>query len=336
MASPDAGVGAAASLLNVCLQAEERQFTPFVSVAVRAYRRLPQLLELCECLLAQEYPNFEIVVIEQSGELRECFRAELAALARDARLRLLEYPALGAGRARIEAARQSRGEIIVFIDDDDLPCGRAWLATLVENFRNPRCMGVSGRQVIAGEPDSGRHDTTRNRRLCLRHSFLRMPRARVQHHTRLEGVTHVTGGNAAIRASAIERAGGWDPEDDHDEDSFSFRFERVRLPGDFFAYDPRAVMLRGLDVPGGLARRTQSIAERVRAELRYSHRVVRKYYPWRFFLLYPCYLWLAGARALHHVRQAQPQRLWRTLLLELLWSGPIVYLEMLESLARGA
>jgi len=308
---------------------------PFVSVAVRAFRRVPQLLELTRSLLAQEYPNFEIVIIEQSGEQRERFRGELTALARDARVRLLEYPALGAGRARIEAARQSRGEIIVFIDDDDLPCGQFWLATLVDNFRNPRCMGVSGRQLVAGEQDSDHHDTARNRRLCLRHSFLRMPRARVQHRTRLEGVTHVSGGNAAIRASAIQRTGGWDPEDDHDEDSFSFRFARVRQPGDFFVYDPEAVILRRLDVPGGLARRTQSVAERVRSELRYSHRVVRKYYPWRFFLLYPCYLWLAGARALHHVRQAQPQRQRRTLLLELMLSAPMVYMEILESLARG-
>jgi glycosyltransferase involved in cell wall biosynthesis len=333
MARAHATVGAADS--RVSTPTEQREFVPFVSVAVRAFRRVPQLLELTRSLLAQEYPNFEIVIIEQSGEQRERFRGELTALARDARVRLLEYPALGAGRARIEAARQSRGEIIVFIDDDDLPCGQFWLATLVDNFRNPRCMGVSGRQLVAGEQDSDHHDTARNRRLCLRHSFLRMPRARVQHRTRLEGVTHVSGGNAAIRASAIQRTGGWDPEDDHDEDSFSFRFARVRQPGDFFVYDPEAVILRRLDVPGGLARRTQSVAERVRSELRYSHRVVRKYYPWRFFLLYPCYLWLAGARALHHVRQAQPQRQRRTLLLELMLSAPMVYMEILESLARG-
>src|SRR6185295_10013322 len=158
---------------------------------------------------------------------------------------------------------------------------------------------------------------------------------RVRHHTRLEGVTHVSGGNAAIRASAIERTGGWDPEDDHDEDSFSFRFARVRQPGDFLVYDPRAVMLRRLDVPGGLARRNQGVAERMRAELAYSHRIVRKYYPGRFFLLYPCYLWLAGARALHHVHQSQPGRRWLPLLLELVLAAPAVYWEMLASLGQS-
>lgn len=310
--------------------------TPFVSIAVRAFQRIPQLLELLQALLEQQYPNFEIVVVEQSGQQREPFREQIAALCRDPRLRWLEYPPLGAGRARIEAARLCRGEILVFMDDDDLPCGTRWLATLIQNFRDPHCMGVSGRQQIAGQPDSDRHDTERNRRLCLRHSFLRMPRARVQHHSRLEGVTHVSGGNAAIRASAIQRSGGWDPEEDHDEDSFSFRFARVRQPGDFFVYDPEAVMLRRLDVPGGLGRRAQSVAERVRAELQYSHRVVRKYFPWRFFLFYPCYLWLAATRALQHVHQSQPQRRWLALLVELLLSAPVVYLQLLGGIERGA
>lgn len=310
-------------------------FAPRVSVAVRSFRRLPQLIELLRALLAQRYPNFEIVVIEQTGAERERFREELATLEQDPRLRLLSYEPLGAGPARIEAVRQCRGEIIVFMDDDDLPCGDEWLTAFVENFRDPHCMCVSGRQLFQGEPDDGRHDTERNRRRCLRYTFLRMPSGRLRHRTRVVGVTQVSGGNAALRASAIERAGGWDPEDDHDEDSFCFRFERVRQPGDYFVYDPKAVMLRRFDVPGGLARRSQSLGERVRSELRYSHRVVRKYYPWRFFLFYPCYLWLAGLRAFAHVRHWQPELAWQTLLLELVWCAPAVYVDTITSLSQS-
>jgi glycosyltransferase involved in cell wall biosynthesis len=310
-------------------------FAPRVSVAVRSFRRLPQLLELLRALLAQRYPNFEIVVIEQTGAERERFRKELAVLEQDPRLRLLSYEPLGAGPARIEAVRQCDGEIIVFMDDDDLPCGDEWLTAFVENFRDPHCMGVSGRQIFQGEADDGRHDTERNRRRCLRYTFLRMPSGRVRHRARVVGVTQVSGGNAALRASAISRAGGWDPEDDHDEDSFCFRFERVRQAGDYFVYDPKALMLRRLDVPGGLARRAQSLGERMRSELRYSHRVVRKYYPWRFFLFYPCYLWLAGLRAFAHVRRWQPELAWQTLLLELVCRAPAVYLDTHSSLSQS-
>ena len=47
---------------------------PLVSVAIRSYRRLPHLLELVARLQAQEYPRFEIVVIEQSAAEREAYR----------------------------------------------------------------------------------------------------------------------------------------------------------------------------------------------------------------------------------------------------------------------
>lgn len=305
----------------------------FASVAVRSFRRLPQLLELLDKLLEQDYPRFEIVVIEQSVGERELYRTELAARARDPRVRILCYPALGAGRARIEAARQCRGEVIVFMDDDDLPLRSDWLSAFMRNFRDPLCMAVSGRQQFSLRDDSRQHDNARNRRLCLRYSFLRMPRARVRHRTRIEGVTQVAGGNAAIRASAIVRAGGWDLEDDHDEDSFNFRFARVRRAGEYFAYDPDPVMLRRLDVKGGLGRRLHSVPERLAAELRYSHRVVRRYHPGRFYALYPCYLALASLRAVQHVREAQPQRPLMVLLLELARHAPRVYRSVLDAAA---
>jgi glycosyltransferase involved in cell wall biosynthesis len=298
---------------------------PLASVAVRSHRRLPQLLELLERILQQDYPNFEVVVIEQSVAEREAYALQLAALQRDPRVRILYYGALGAGRARIEAARQCRGEVIVFMDDDDLPVHADWLSAFMRNFVDPLCMAVSGRQMQTAAEDP-RRGTRRDRRLCLRYSFLRMPRGRMTHLSRIEGVTQVAGGNAAIRASAIARAGGWDAEDDHDEDSLNFRFARVRVPGEYFAYDPEPVMLRRLDIPGGLARRGQTLSERIRVELRYSHRVVRKYFPGRFYTFYPCYLWLATSRALHHVRRAQPERSRRQLLSELAATGPRAYL----------
>jgi glycosyltransferase involved in cell wall biosynthesis len=283
--------------------------------------------------LQQDYPNFEVVVIEQSVVERAAYATQLAALQRDPRVRILHYAALGAGRARIEVARHCRGEVIVFMDDDDLPMRTDWLSAFMRNFADPLCMAVSGRQVQTPS-DGGRPGTRRDRKLCLRYSFLRMPRGRMSHLSRIEGVTQVAGGNAAIRASAIARAGGWDAEDDHDEDSLNFRFARVRRTGEYFAYDPEPVMLRRLDIPGGLARRAQTISERVRVELRYSHRVVRKYFPGRFYALYPCYVWLAASRALHHVRCAQPERSRRQLLSELAKTAPRAYLAELAQALR--
>jgi glycosyltransferase involved in cell wall biosynthesis len=277
---------------------------PLVTVAIRSYRRLPYLLELVSRLQAQEYPRFEVVVIEQSVAEREAYRSRLAALSRDPRVRILEYPALGAGAARDEAAKQARGEVVLFIDDDDLPIGAGWIQAHALNYADPDCMAVSGRHVFAEPEDPTRYNTARNRRLCLRYSWLKMPRARLRHSMRIEGVTQVAGTNASIRRSAIERAGGWDHELDHDEDSFNFRFARVKRPREYFAYDPAPVILRRLDIEGGLGRRQASFLDRLRTELRFSHGVIRRYFPVRFWALYPAYVLLAVHGAYRHVRES--------------------------------
>jgi glycosyltransferase involved in cell wall biosynthesis len=285
------------------MQEPTRDPSLFVSVAVRSYHRLPQLFELIAALQRQCYPRFEIVVIEQSVAEREQYRNEFTRVSEDARVRVLEYPALGAGAARNEAARQARGEIVLFIDDDDLPLGDDWIQAHVENYVDPACVAVSGRHALRPlEPAS---DSPRSQRLCLRYSWLKMPRGRTNYGCRILGVTQVAGTNASIRRSAIERAGGWDDAQDHDEDSFNFRFARVKGKHEYFAFDPKPVILRRLDVRGGLDRRQQTVRQRLLTELRYSHGVVRRYFPLRFWLLYPIYLACAAQRAVAHVLAAR-------------------------------
>ena len=103
----------------------------------------------------------------------------------------------------------------------------------------------------------------------------------------------------------IERCGGWDDETDHDEDSFNFRFAAIKREQEYFAYDPRPAILRRLDVPGGLGRRQQTVCARLKAELRFSHGVIRRYYPWRFWTLYPVYVLCALERACRHVLESR-------------------------------
>ncbi|MEY4544203.1 MAG: hypothetical protein RL685_398 [Pseudomonadota bacterium] len=270
---------------------------PFVSVAIRSYQRLPQLIELVKHVQQQDYPCFEVVVIEQTPSQREAHRAALSELSADPRVRILEYAPLGAGAARDEAARQARGEIVLFIDDDDLPIGTGWIRAHADNYADPQCMAVSGRHVFDLEEDPLLHDTPRNRRLCLRYSFLKMPRGRVRHGTRIHGVTQLAGTNASVRKSAVLRAGGWEHERDHDEDSFNFRFARIKGPAEYFAYDPKPAILRRLDIPGGVGRRQASFLDSLGSELRFSHCVLRRYFPLRFWSLYPVYVLLALHKA---------------------------------------
>ena len=73
---------------------------PFVTVVIRSYRRIPAMLELLAACRAQEYPAFEILVVEQTGPERETHRAALDAAQADPRVRVLEVPPLGPAGAR--------------------------------------------------------------------------------------------------------------------------------------------------------------------------------------------------------------------------------------------
>ena len=94
---------------------------PPVSVVVRSYNRLDALAELIPIILKQTFTNFELVIVEQSTQKSPEQIARLAFLERDPRIRIFPFPPLGGPRSRNESARVARGDIIVFIDDDDIP-----------------------------------------------------------------------------------------------------------------------------------------------------------------------------------------------------------------------
>lgn len=270
---------------------------PSVSVVVRSYNRLDACCELIERVLEQDYPSFEVVVVEQTLQRTDAQRARLAELERDPRVRVLSFPPLGAARARNVGWRAAKHEIVLFMDDDDLPLRSDWIRCHAKNFADPLCIGVAGREVRAPDGAPAPMSLRRARRLCLSYSFLKMPRGYTRHGHRIEGIAALQGGNVSIRREAIQRAGGWDElTESTDENSFDFRFDRVKRPGEYRVYDPTAVMWRRLDVTGGLARRAAPVARSLKFELEYSHRVVRRYFPVRFWAFYPAYVYLALRR----------------------------------------
>lgn len=276
---------------------------PFVTVVIRSYRRIPAMLELLAACRAQEYPAFEILVVEQTGPERETHRAALDAAQVDPRVRVLEVPPLGPAGARNRALLEARGEVLLFMDDDDLPVGTGWLSAHARHFADPLCLGVSGRQVSTLTEDPTPHNTEANRRLCLRFTWFKMPRARVRHTQPVRDVDLVTGGNGSYRREAVQRAGGWDEHWFGEEYSVLFRLLRVRRAGEYYAYEPEAVMLRRLDIGGGSERRLIPPAAVLRENLGYSHFVVGRYCRLRFRLCYPAYLVLAFVRADDHLQR---------------------------------
>src|SRR5262249_7420061 len=65
---------------------------------------------------------------------------------------------------------------------------------------------------------------------------------------------------------------------------------RGKQPDEYFAYDPRPVMLRNRDVRGGLDKRHMTVGNFFGHYLDFIHRIIGRYHPLRVAVMYPFYL----------------------------------------------
>jgi glycosyltransferase involved in cell wall biosynthesis len=129
---------------------------PRCTVLVPSYNRLPSVVELLERLLRQDYPSFEILIIEQSTEREPSALARIEELlATEPRIRLERHPPLRVGGARNAGMKSARGEVVLIIDDDDLPASDDWISRHLANFDDPRCIAVHGGEDREGGGGGG-------------------------------------------------------------------------------------------------------------------------------------------------------------------------------------
>ncbi|MCC7417042.1 MAG: glycosyltransferase family 2 protein [Acidobacteria bacterium] len=272
------------------------------SVVVRSYNRLDAALDAVDRLLRQDYPSFEIVLVEQTEVRTPAQEGRLGSLERDPRLRILRTRPLGGSGARNEGARRARGDVIVLLDDDDLPAGDGWLAAHMRNFEDPLCLAVTGRQIHPGGREPPYWNMARARRLVLTYTPLMWQRCFVRGDTRSTRAQNILGTNASVRRSALERFGFWDTcTRVEDEASFCFRLLAGKKPEEYLVFDPEAPIVRRLDVVGGLDKRRMRTGEYGRALFEFFHNIIAHYYPVRFVLLYPCYVVLLAAVSIEWV-----------------------------------
>jgi glycosyltransferase involved in cell wall biosynthesis len=119
---------------------------PAITVAICTLNRAAKLAECLRHVVALDYPNFEVLVVDNGStdETRE--------VASSFGVRYVSSPIRGLSRARNDAARHCRTEIIAYIDDDAVP-NREWLSALADEFVNPEVMAVAG-HVESGDQDA--------------------------------------------------------------------------------------------------------------------------------------------------------------------------------------
>jgi glycosyltransferase involved in cell wall biosynthesis len=119
-------------------QRTARQKRPAFSVIVPTYERHAHLPQLLACLARQTYPDFEVILVDQSAA-PWTVPEEFASL--DV---VYEHTDLkGTSRARNLGASLARGDVLAFTDDDCQP-EPEWLKNAQRHFANTSVVGVEG------------------------------------------------------------------------------------------------------------------------------------------------------------------------------------------------
>ena len=119
-----------------------------VSLVVPVYNEERCIGPTLESLLAQTHRDIELVVVDDGST------DGTAAVARGLGVRVISIPHSGAAAARNAGARATHGDIVVFVDGDDL-FEPDFVERLVEPLEDPSVRGTFPGSCIHHEPDRG-------------------------------------------------------------------------------------------------------------------------------------------------------------------------------------
>ncbi len=113
-----------ADLSSRPLRKPQRQPTdlPRVTVCLVHHDRPALLSQALDSLRAQDYPNFEVVLVDDGSATQEAaaFLDQIEPEFASCGWRILRQPNLYLGAARNRAAQEAKGEFLLFMDDDNL------------------------------------------------------------------------------------------------------------------------------------------------------------------------------------------------------------------------
>jgi glycosyltransferase involved in cell wall biosynthesis len=172
--------------------------TPSVTVIVCTRDRPDQLEPALKSVLASEFRDYELVVVDQSQDAATA-RVVQRLSAVDRRVRLIRDHGKGLSRARNTGIANSTGELIIFTDDDCQP-ESDWLSTIVDALRADPGAGIAFGSVIPApcDPRLGfivGYAPPRRQRLTSRFAKIR------------DGGI---GANMGLRRRALQTTGGFD------------------------------------------------------------------------------------------------------------------------------
>ena len=117
---------------------------PLVSAIICTHNRDRYLGLAIDSLLAQDFDNFEIIIVDNasSDRTREVVEARL----KDDRVRYVYEPEIGLSIARNTGARTAHSEILAYLDDDAIASPQ-WLKTIYTAYRQNSRLAIAGGKV---------------------------------------------------------------------------------------------------------------------------------------------------------------------------------------------
>jgi O-antigen biosynthesis protein len=167
---------------------------PAMTVAVCTYNGEATLRECLQGAIALSYPNYEVLVVSDGSA------DESASIARSfPGVRVIETENRGLSSARNTAAEEALGEVIAYIDDDTIP-DPDWLTQLAASFEDEANVAAGGPNVPP--PGAGR----------VAQAVANAPGGPTHVLIGDREAEHIPGCNMAIRKSALQQIGGFDPQ----------------------------------------------------------------------------------------------------------------------------
>ncbi len=199
-----------------CIE-EREQFlshAPFVSVIIPTHNRPERIKRCLRSLLALHYPHYEIIVVDNAPSTSETADFIQQACKDVPQVRYVREDHPGPAWARNCGMMAARGEILAFIDDDEL-ADPYWLVELVKGFSLSKDVVCVTGLVLPLELETpaqfwfeeyGGYDKGYSRRIFdMKENRLKIPL--YPYTIGLFG----TGGNMAFRAAFLRSIGGFDP-----------------------------------------------------------------------------------------------------------------------------
>jgi len=170
-----------------------RPSRPRVSVVVCTYNGARTLRDCLEGLSKLEYPNYEIIVVDDGST------DSTSVIAAEYDCRIIRTDNHGLASARNLGLKEATGEIIAYIDDDAWP-DPDWLNFIVDRFESMEHAGVGGPN-LAPPGDGFIADCVANAPGGPAHVLLSDQVAE-----------HIPGCNMVFRKSCLEAIGGFDAQ----------------------------------------------------------------------------------------------------------------------------